>query len=302
MIADVGQSAREEVNYAPSPAPGVVGDAGANYGWNCREGTIAYSGAPEGCPGPEAFTDPVFDYPHTDPGDGGAFGCSITGGYVVRDPGLGDLFGRYLYGDFCVGQLRSLDLSAPDPPATDRAEPGLSVPSLYSFGEDSCGRVYVASGAGPVYGLEGESATDCTMAEDPEPDPDPDPGPAPAPTPTPTVPPSAQPAPITDPPAADMRRRAIRVRARVARRWAGRARGVRVRIVVRVTPCAAHRGRRVLLNRGGRRFAAKRLDRRCLARFGARLTRRSTFKALFRPSGQARPLRSPRLAIPLARR
>ena len=37
--------------------------------------------------------------------------CSITGGYVVRDPGLPTLLGRYLYGDFCKGALRSVDLA-----------------------------------------------------------------------------------------------------------------------------------------------------------------------------------------------
>ena len=34
-------------------------------------------------------------------------GCSITGGYVVRDPELRSLYGRYLYGDYCAGELRS---------------------------------------------------------------------------------------------------------------------------------------------------------------------------------------------------
>jgi glucose/arabinose dehydrogenase len=34
VIADVGQSAREEIDIATSPAAGVVGGAGANYGWN----------------------------------------------------------------------------------------------------------------------------------------------------------------------------------------------------------------------------------------------------------------------------
>lgn len=294
-IADVGQSAREEVDHEPSPAAGEVGGAGANYGWNCREGSIAYSGAPEDCPGPEAFVEPVFDYPHTDPGDGGAHGCSITGGYVVRDPGIDELQGRYVYGDFCQGQIRSIDLSAPDPSATDRAEPGLSVPafSLYSFGEDSCGRIYVASGGGQVHRLVGDEPTDCSAEPDPEPAPQPDPAPTPAPMASPSQTPTIR------QPGADGAAGRARVRARATRRWAGSARGVRVRIVVRVTPCAANGGRRVLLHRGGRRFAAKRLDRRCLARFHPRLARRSTFRALFRPRGQARPIRSPRLTIPL---
>ena len=50
---------------------------------------------------PSAFVDPVFDYPHDDPGAAAPHGCAIIGGYVVRDPSLGDLFGRYLYGDLC---------------------------------------------------------------------------------------------------------------------------------------------------------------------------------------------------------
>ena len=33
--------------------------------------------------------------------------CAVTGGYVVRDEALRSLYGRYLYGDFCVGELRS---------------------------------------------------------------------------------------------------------------------------------------------------------------------------------------------------
>jgi hypothetical protein len=142
-------------------------------------------------------------------------------------------------------------------------------------------------GAGQVYRLEGESATDCALAEEPEPEP----GPEPAPAPTPAAPGAGQP----------MIERALgatRVRARVVRRWAARPRGVRVRIVVRVAPCAAaHRGRPVRLNRGGRRIASKRLDRRCVARFTVRLARRATFRALFRPSGAAHLLRSRRLTV-----
>ena len=40
--------------------------------------------------------------------------CSITGGYVVRDPGLPTLLGRYVYGDFCNAALRSVDLDDAD--------------------------------------------------------------------------------------------------------------------------------------------------------------------------------------------
>lgn len=128
VIGDVGQSAREEVDLAPSPAPGVVGGKGVNYGWNCREGFIAYTSPGASCAGAGGFTDPVFDYPHADPGEGKAHGCAITGGYVVRDPSLGGLYGRYLYADFCAGEIRSLLLPAgAGGLATDDRAEGLDV-------------------------------------------------------------------------------------------------------------------------------------------------------------------------------
>ena len=44
--------------------------------------------------------------------------CAIVGGYVVRDPGLPSLAGRYLYGDNCSAPLRSVGRSSS--PATRR--------------------------------------------------------------------------------------------------------------------------------------------------------------------------------------
>jgi hypothetical protein len=78
-------------------------------------------------------------------------GCSVTGGYVVRDPRLPSLHGRYLYGDFCLGELRSF-VPRPRGARGDRAL-GLAVPQLSSFGEDRSGRIYVTSLAGPVFRL-----------------------------------------------------------------------------------------------------------------------------------------------------
>lgn len=264
VIADVGQNAREEIDHEPSPAPGEVGGAGANYGWNCREGSIAYSGAPPECEEAGPFTDPVFDYPHEDPEDGSAHGCSITGGYVVRDPGLEELRGRYVYGDFCVGQIRSIDLSAPDPAATDRAEPELSVPefSLFSFGEDACGRIYAVRGDGLVQRLEGDEPTDCS----PEPEPQPEPGPAPEGAPPPRD--GGAPGPRTP----------ITLRLRAARLWVPAGR--RVLIAARLAPCPPDADLRLQLRRDGRPLATGRLDPRCLARFAPPIRRRSTFRAV----------------------
>jgi hypothetical protein len=281
VIADVGQMIREEVDLAPSPAAGVVGGAGANYGWSCREGFIAFPSAPAGCTGASGFTDPVFDYPHTDPGDGGAHGCAITGGYVVRDPGLGDLYGRYVYADFCQGQIRSLALPAEagGRATGDRFE-GLTVPNPTSFGEDACGRIYVASNGGAVYRLVGPSPTPCAVKTA-------------TPSGSPPLPPPAPPPPGADPVAGVT---APRVVLRAASRQATGS-GVRLLLAVRVSPCAGLAGAGVQLNRGGRPSAAKQLNLRCVARFRRRVMGRSTFRALLPESGY----RSQVLTIALAK-
>jgi hypothetical protein len=161
-IGDVGQGAREEIDLGPSPGLGRA----FNFGWNCQEGRVDGPGTDEGCSGApaDAFAGPVFDYPHSDPGDGGASGCAVIGGYVSRDPGVAELFGRYVYGDLCENKIRSFSSAAPF--ATDRSD-GLQVANLNSFGEDSCGRLYAVSGSGAVYRIVGSQATVCPTAAGP---------------------------------------------------------------------------------------------------------------------------------------
>jgi glucose/arabinose dehydrogenase len=136
-IADVGQDKYEEIDYAGR------GEArGADYGWSCWEARHRYNRS-RNCPDP---TPPVLEYSHS----GG--GCSVTGGVVMRDPRLPALAGRYVYGDYCVGKLRSFRIAGGK--ATGDRALGLTVPSLSSFGEDARGRVYATSLNGPVYRLK----------------------------------------------------------------------------------------------------------------------------------------------------
>jgi len=135
-IGDVGQDALEEVD-AVKPRGGEP----PNFGWSAFEGTERFNDDQQ-APG---HVEPVLTYGR----DGG---CSITGGYVVRDPELRSLFGRYLYGDFCAGELRSFTADASDDASDDR-DLGVSVPSLSSFGEDARGHIYATSLDGPVYRL-----------------------------------------------------------------------------------------------------------------------------------------------------
>jgi Glucose / Sorbosone dehydrogenase len=145
-IGDVGQSKVDEVDFAPNGASGP--GRGANYGWNCLEGTQLF--APANCT-PVNPVPPVLEKQHPATAVGGWCSYSITGGYIVRDPSLPSLNGRYLYGDFCTGEVRSAQLATPN--ATGDATTGISLPtiSLSSFGEDASGHVYVVSLAGTVY-------------------------------------------------------------------------------------------------------------------------------------------------------
>ena len=75
--------------------------------------------------------------------------CSITGGYVGRDQEVPSLLGRYVYADYCSGQIWSNLLAIPD--ATDnREETDIphQVANPTSFGEDACGHMYVMGQGG----------------------------------------------------------------------------------------------------------------------------------------------------------
>ena len=140
-IGDVGQNAIEEINFAPRGRA-----RGVNYGWRPFEGSRRTPGIStrESAPG---HVPPVLELSHDDGN------CSVTGGYVVRDRGLPALTGRYVYGDFCKGRIRSARLSAGSARG-DRPVPGLrTIAQLSSFGEDARGRVYVTSLDGGVYRL-----------------------------------------------------------------------------------------------------------------------------------------------------
>ena len=93
-INDVGQNVWEEIDD---------GIAGADYGWNVREGHCA-TGSTTNCGAPPAgMTNPIFDYGRSD-------GCgSITGGAFVPN-GLwpAAYTGAYLFGDYVCGRIFAL--------------------------------------------------------------------------------------------------------------------------------------------------------------------------------------------------
>lgn len=135
-IADVGQNEIEEINFARKGRA-----RGANYGWRPFEGRRRFVPG-ESAPG---HVRPVLQKTHSDGW------CSITGGVFLRDRALGSgLQGRYVYGDFCKGQVRVVQLRQ-GRATRDRSLGVRRVDQLSGFGTDGRGRAYVTSLNGPVY-------------------------------------------------------------------------------------------------------------------------------------------------------
>jgi glucose/sorbosone dehydrogenase len=139
-IGDVGQDEQEEIDLV-----GAGRGSGADFGWSAWEGDARYNEDQD----PDGAIPPVLTAFHSDDN------CSITGGLIVRDPALETLYGRYIYGDLCAGELRSFT-PRPGQPATDDVAigPEAKIDRLASFGEGTDGTVYVVSLTGPVYRIE----------------------------------------------------------------------------------------------------------------------------------------------------
>ena len=134
IIGDVGRGQEEEIDYFKR------GHArGANLGWPVYEGRDHLEPS-------ETAKDPVFPVMQFSHGPS-IFYCAITGGYVSRDPKVKATYGRYLFGDYCLGEVRIAKLRRP---RSTSHQTGLKVPSLVSFGEDARHRVYVVSFTGRV--------------------------------------------------------------------------------------------------------------------------------------------------------
>jgi glucose/arabinose dehydrogenase len=143
MIADVGDTAWEEIDQLPAGQA-----AGANFGWTCWEGTHPHGTA--GCVAPGALP-PIYEYAHD------ATHCSISGGFVARDPTVPTLAGRYLFGDYCGTGANALALPPASPP--DIAQLG-SAAQIAGFGQDSAGHLYIASLQGVVSRITGTGDAD----------------------------------------------------------------------------------------------------------------------------------------------
>jgi glucose/arabinose dehydrogenase len=136
-IGDVGQGAREEIDYLRPGRP-----AGANFGWNGYEGTLVYNSRTASRLAKSSLTFPVSQY-------GRSLGYSVTGGYVYRGSAIPALRGFYLFADWGSGHV----WAKKGPGGARRVVAGLDgrVPQVSSFGQDARGELYITSLAGSVF-------------------------------------------------------------------------------------------------------------------------------------------------------
>ena len=145
LIADVGQGAREEINFQSAGNSG-----GENYGWHLREGEIETPSV--GGERPSDNVEPIYTYQRS----GSVFaGTSITGGYRYRGPAT-EIRGNYFFADFANGRIWSLIPSTNGFSQltfwSDQLTPNIgSVNNVASFGEDAIGNLYVVDFDGDIF-------------------------------------------------------------------------------------------------------------------------------------------------------
>ena len=132
-IADVGQNKWEEIHWQAANSKG-----GQNYGWRLMEGNHCFLPKKDCDNG--NLVKPVAEYGHK-------HGCSVTGGYVYRGKLVKELFGKYIFGDFCTGTIWTVDKDA----NFEMQELMKTDLNISSFGEDIQNELYVIDYRGGIY-------------------------------------------------------------------------------------------------------------------------------------------------------
>jgi glucose/arabinose dehydrogenase len=149
FVADVGQALMEEVSLV---------EAGGNYGWPIREGTVCFNAQMwnqplKNCPAP-GLSEPVIAYAHR--GDLSA----IIGGAVYHGQAIPELAGKYIFGDWGRGRGH---LFVASPPRFGRGLWEITeipleteIGQLLGIGQDEDSELYLLTKA-PGLGASGNS-------------------------------------------------------------------------------------------------------------------------------------------------
>lgn len=141
-IGDVGEDRAEEIDRIPA------GVAPLNFGWSDMEGDSCHN-LPD-CD-PSAYEPPTHFYDSVSPH------CGVIGGYVYRGEAIPELYGVYLFSDFCSGYIWGIDADAVAAGGPAVAHVLLDAPQQFvSFGEDDDGELYLVALDGILYHIEAE--------------------------------------------------------------------------------------------------------------------------------------------------
>jgi glucose/arabinose dehydrogenase len=146
-IGDVGESAREEVDFVPGSER-----TGRNFGWRLMEAETCFNPM-SGCDAAtEGITLPIASYPRST-------GQCIIGGYVYRGSAIPALRGAYLYADyesavFFALRAQGTGLAAGPSDITANVNPGKAIDQITSFGQDNAGELYLTTFTGQVFRLD----------------------------------------------------------------------------------------------------------------------------------------------------
>jgi len=132
---DVGKNSWEEIDII---------EKGKNYGWRIMEGNHCYN--PSSDCDTSGLTLPIWEYGHDDNGN-----CSITGGYMYRGSQFPELYGKYIYGDYCSGSVWTLSYDGTNT-ATNKLLLTADI-EISSFGIDRDNEMYICDLNGKVYKL-----------------------------------------------------------------------------------------------------------------------------------------------------
>lgn len=138
-IGDVGNNRYEEVDLVR-----VAKSRGANFGWPAYEAFAPFKGT--GAIRRRDTLLPAIAYRHGP-------GCAVAGGYIVRDRHLArirgrEIFGDYVFGDFCTGRLYGFRPKAGRRAGKQRSF-RFNARNLTSIGMDNAGHIYLVTERGP---------------------------------------------------------------------------------------------------------------------------------------------------------
>jgi glucose/arabinose dehydrogenase len=141
-LGDVGQNAWEEVDFWPNDENY---NSGPNFGWRCYEGFVPYNLS--GCGPASNYVAPLVVHATT-----GSW-CSVIGGRVYRGTAFPNLYGRYIYSDYCASVIRSLLPDGEGGWIDEQLAPNQGF-GITSFSEDHMNEIYVCNRSnGTLYRL-----------------------------------------------------------------------------------------------------------------------------------------------------